>query len=174
MNLQRSDTPQARRSLNFSSSVESRTDDSERIIIELCREISDLRKEARGKSPAKERSRKRLAQYDQESSGPSSNAQTDVWAETPSPSEEAPRSAYQPGSVQGDQEKHKCSDGSISEHRDKGVLPPSVPKKKARRGEQRAVWKALDLVSLSPFFEEIECAELSEKFTAPCFEVYND
>ena len=43
----------ARRSLNFSSSVESQADDSERFIAKLCREISDLRKEARGKSLVK-------------------------------------------------------------------------------------------------------------------------
>uniref|UniRef100_A0A2N9ILA2 Uncharacterized protein n=1 Tax=Fagus sylvatica TaxID=28930 RepID=A0A2N9ILA2_FAGSY len=43
-------TPQrARRSLNFSSSAESRSDDSEKIIAELCWEISDLKKEARGR-----------------------------------------------------------------------------------------------------------------------------
>jgi hypothetical protein len=93
----------------------------------------------RGKSPAKERSRKRLTQYDQESSRPSLSAHTNVWAETPSPSEEASSSTYRLGSVRADREKPKCSDKSISEHHDKGVLPPSVPKKKARREEQGAI-----------------------------------
>ncbi len=54
----------ARRSLNFSSSVESRANDSERIIPELRQEISDLRKEARGKSPTKERLRRKPGKND--------------------------------------------------------------------------------------------------------------
>jgi hypothetical protein len=107
------------------------------------------------------------------SSGPSLSAHTDVWAKTPSPTEEVPNLAYPSGSVRAVKEKHKRSDENISERRDRGVLPPSVPKKKARRGEQGAVWKALDLVSSSPFFEEIERAELPEKFTAPHLGVYN-
>ena len=162
----------ARQSLNFSSSTESRADDSERIIAELRQKISNLRKEARDKSPTKERLRRRLGQNDRESSGPSSSAHTDVWAETPSPLEEVPRSAYRSGSVRVGREKHKRSDKSISEHRDSDVLPPSVPKKKTQRGEQGAIWKALDLVSSSPFSEEIERAELPERFTVPFLEVY--
>ena len=153
--------------------MESRANNSERIIAELRREISDLRKEAKGKSPVKERPRKGLVHYDQEDPASSLSTHTDVWAETPSPSEEIPRSAYRPGSVRADREKPKHSDRSISEHRDRGVLPPSVPKKKARQGEQGSVWKVLDLVSSSLFSEEIERAELPEKFTAPRFEVYD-
>uniref|UniRef100_A0A2N9GHT1 Integrase catalytic domain-containing protein n=1 Tax=Fagus sylvatica TaxID=28930 RepID=A0A2N9GHT1_FAGSY len=65
------------------------------------------------------------------------------------------------------------SDKGVSERRDKNALPPIVPKKKVRRGEQGAVWKALDLVSSSPFIEEIEQARLPERFTAPRLEVYN-
>jgi hypothetical protein len=61
----------------------------------------------------------------------------------------------------------------VSERRDRSALPPIVPKKKVRRGEQGAVWKALDLVSSSPFSEEIERARLPERFTAPQLEVYN-
>uniref|UniRef100_A0A2N9HIA7 RNase H type-1 domain-containing protein n=1 Tax=Fagus sylvatica TaxID=28930 RepID=A0A2N9HIA7_FAGSY len=49
----------------------------------------------------------------------------------------------------------------------------SERKKKVRRGEQEAVWKALDLVSSSPFSDEIERARLPERFTAPQLEVYN-
>uniref|UniRef100_A0A2N9I023 Uncharacterized protein n=1 Tax=Fagus sylvatica TaxID=28930 RepID=A0A2N9I023_FAGSY len=48
-----------------------------------------------------------------------------------------------------------------------------VPRKKVRRGEQGAVWKALDLISSSPFTDEIESAELPERFTAPRLETYN-
>ena len=72
-------TPQrAWRSLNFSSSAESRSDDSEKIIAELCWEINDLKKEARGRSLVKERPRKRLAHYDQKDPGSSSNAHTNI------------------------------------------------------------------------------------------------
>jgi hypothetical protein len=163
----------ARQSLNFASSAESRADNSERIIAELCREISDLRKEARGKSPAKERLRRKLGISDRESSGPSLSAHTEVWAKTPSPTEKAPSSTYPSGSVRIVKEKYKRSDRSISERCDRGVLPPSAPKKKARRGEQGAIWKALDLVSSSPFSKEIERAGLLERFIAPWFEVYN-
>ena len=75
--------------------------------------------------------------------------------ETPSLTEKVPSSAYPSGLVRDIKEKHKRSDRSISEHRDRDVLPPSALKKKTRRGEQGAVWKALDLVSSSPFSEEI-------------------
>ena len=34
--------------------------------------------------------------------------------------------------------------------------------------------EALDLISSSPFSREIEKAKLPERFTAPCFEAYND
>jgi hypothetical protein len=129
-------TPQrARRSLNFSSSVESRSDNSERIIAELRREISDLRKEAKGKSPAKERPRKGLLHYNQEDPASSLSAHTGVWAETPSPSKEIPCSASRSESVWVGREELKRSDKSISGYRDTCVLPLSVPRKKARRGE---------------------------------------
>ena len=132
-----------------------------------------MRKEARGKSPAKERPRRGLIHCNQEDPASSLSAHTDVWAETPSPSEEIPHSASQSESVHVGRKKLKRSNRGISEHRDTSILPPSIPRKKARREEQGAVWKALDLVSSSPFIEEIERAELPEKFTAPCFEVYN-
>ena len=61
----------------------------------------------------------------------------------------------------------------MSERRDRNILPPIIPKKKVRQGEQGAIWKALDLVSSSPFSEEIEQAKLSERFTTPQLEVYN-
>ena len=167
-------TPQrARRSLNFSSSVESRADDSKRIIAELRLEISDLRKEARGRSPAKVRPRRRLTQYDQEDPGPSSSAHINAWAETPLPSEETPRSSHRSGSVRANREKSKHSYKSISGHHDRGVLPPTIPRKTAWRGKQGAVWKVLDLVSSSPFSKKIERAKLLEKFMAPRFKVYD-
>jgi hypothetical protein len=132
-----------------------------------------LRKEARGRSPAKVRPRRRLTQYDQEDPGPSSSAHTDAWAETPLPSEETPRSSHRSGSVRANREKSKHSYKSISGHRDRGVLPPTIPRKTAWRGKQGAVWKVLDLVSSSPFSKEIERAKLLEKFMAPRFKVYD-
>uniref|UniRef100_A0A2N9F9V4 Reverse transcriptase domain-containing protein n=1 Tax=Fagus sylvatica TaxID=28930 RepID=A0A2N9F9V4_FAGSY len=46
-------------------------------------------------------------------------------------------------------------------------------RKTARPGGQHVVWKALDLVSSSPFSRQIERAELPERYTAPRFETYN-
>ena len=142
------------RSLNFSSSAESQAYDSERVIAELRREISDLRKEARGKSPAKERSRRKPGKNNRESSGQSLGAHTKAWEETPSRTEKVPSSAYPSSSVRVVKEKQKRSNEGVSERRDKDNLPLKIPKKKARQGEQGAVWKALDLVSSSPFSEE--------------------
>uniref|UniRef100_A0A2N9IJA4 Uncharacterized protein n=1 Tax=Fagus sylvatica TaxID=28930 RepID=A0A2N9IJA4_FAGSY len=141
-------------SLNFSSSAESQAYDSERVIAELRREISDLRKKARGKSPAKERPRRKPGKNNRESSGQSFSAHTEAWEETPSRTEKVPSSAYPSSSVRVVKEKQKRSNEGVSERRDKDNLPPKIPKKKARRGEQGAVWKALDLVSSSPFSEE--------------------
>uniref|UniRef100_A0A2N9FUK8 Retrotransposon gag domain-containing protein n=1 Tax=Fagus sylvatica TaxID=28930 RepID=A0A2N9FUK8_FAGSY len=56
-----SDRGNAQRSLKYSSTA-SRAEDSERIISELRREIRNLRQEARGRSPAKERPRNRMAE----------------------------------------------------------------------------------------------------------------
>ena len=46
-------------------------------------------------------------------------------------------------------------------------------RKTTRPGGHNAVWKALDLISFSPFSREIEKAKLPERYTAPRFEVYN-
>ena len=53
------DRGNARRSLKYSSTA-SQAEDSERIISQLCREICDLKLEARGRSLAKERPRNRV------------------------------------------------------------------------------------------------------------------
>uniref|UniRef100_A0A2N9FKE2 Uncharacterized protein n=1 Tax=Fagus sylvatica TaxID=28930 RepID=A0A2N9FKE2_FAGSY len=45
--------------------------------------------------------------------------------------------------------------------------------KTVRPKGQHAVWKALDLVSSSPFSRQIEKAEFPERYTAPRFEIYN-
>uniref|UniRef100_A0A2N9EE12 Reverse transcriptase domain-containing protein n=1 Tax=Fagus sylvatica TaxID=28930 RepID=A0A2N9EE12_FAGSY len=46
-------------------------------------------------------------------------------------------------------------------------------RKTTRPEEQNVVWRALDLVSSSPFSREIEKAQLPERYTAPRFEAYN-
>jgi hypothetical protein len=120
----------ARRTLNFPSSSGSRTQDSESIIAELCREISDLKKEARGKSPAKERPRKRHGKGDRENSEASLNARTEVWAETPSPTKKAPSSIHPSGTVQIAKEKSKHPNMSLSQRLGGNALPPKVQKKK--------------------------------------------
>ena len=64
------------------------------------------------------------------------------------------------------------SSRSTSRRRNKSPQHQGTSRKIARRGEQGAVWKALDLVSSSPFSEEIERAELPKRFTTPWFEAY--
>lgn len=144
----------------------SRVDDSKRVISKLCREISDLRKEARDRSPTKERPRK----------GPkpslSPSTHIEAWAETPFPSQETFYSAHRSKSLHTPEERAEHSSWSTNRHCDKNVRPLSAPKKAARRGEQGVLWKALDLVSLSPFSEEIERVELLKRFTAPRFRAY--
>jgi hypothetical protein len=51
-----------RHTLCFSSSIGSRSEDSERMISDLCREVHDLRQEARDRSPARERPRHKVTQ----------------------------------------------------------------------------------------------------------------
>uniref|UniRef100_A0A2N9F856 Retrotransposon gag domain-containing protein n=1 Tax=Fagus sylvatica TaxID=28930 RepID=A0A2N9F856_FAGSY len=46
-------------------------------------------------------------------------------------------------------------------------------RKTTRPGGQNAVWRALDLVSSSPFSREIEKAKLPKRYTALRFETYN-
>jgi hypothetical protein len=65
------------------------------------------------------------------------------------------------------------SSRSTSRRRDKSPRHQGTSRKIAQRGEQGAMWKALDLVSSSPFSEEIERAELLKRFTAPWFEAYH-
>uniref|UniRef100_A0A2N9IJS0 Uncharacterized protein n=1 Tax=Fagus sylvatica TaxID=28930 RepID=A0A2N9IJS0_FAGSY len=70
-------------------------------------------------------------------------------------------------------ERSEASSNPPSQHPGGGVLPPKIPKRKAKRGGQGAVWKALDQISSSPFSDEIECAKLPPRYTAPGFEMYN-
>uniref|UniRef100_A0A2N9FCE9 Uncharacterized protein n=1 Tax=Fagus sylvatica TaxID=28930 RepID=A0A2N9FCE9_FAGSY len=165
--------PRARTSIIRSPSAESQADDSERVIAALRQEVSALKKAAQDMSTAKERPRKNFHKSEQGKSGASHSAHHEGWAESPSLKEKAVSLAKTSISVRETRREDGRSDKGISERHDRSVLPPPVPKKKVRRGEQGVVWKALDLISSSPFSNAIEQAELPERFTAPRLEIYN-
>uniref|UniRef100_A0A2N9GYD0 Reverse transcriptase domain-containing protein n=1 Tax=Fagus sylvatica TaxID=28930 RepID=A0A2N9GYD0_FAGSY len=147
---------------NAPSSLGSRTQDSQSIIAGLHRQISNLKKQVRDKTPAKERPRRGREKDDRENSEASSNAHIEVGAEIPSPTKKIPGSIHS-----------KRPSKSPSQHLGGDALPPKVPKRRGNRGEQGAVWKALDQISSSPFSKEIERAQLPPRYTTPGFEVYN-
>jgi hypothetical protein len=163
------------RTLNYSTTVESRVEDSARIISELHREINDLRKEAWNRSLAKERPRNRvnLSQRKAPRYMPPTGPSTHVWAESASAQGEMASSIFQPCSSRSS-ESHKRSHLNQPLHRDNSprMKKPST-RKIVQTGEQHAVWKALDLVSSSLFSREIKRAVLPERFTAPRFKAYN-
>jgi hypothetical protein len=163
--------PQVQRSLIQSPSAASRADDSERVIAALRQEVDSLKKAARDMSTAKDRLRKNFHKNEQGEA--SRSAHHEGWAESPSVKEKAISSAETSVTLREMRRKDGRPDKKVDEPRNKSSLPPTVPRKKVRHGEQRAVWKALDLISSSPFTDEIESAELSERFTAPRLETYN-
>uniref|UniRef100_A0A2N9ERL9 Uncharacterized protein n=1 Tax=Fagus sylvatica TaxID=28930 RepID=A0A2N9ERL9_FAGSY len=167
--------PQIQRSLVQSPSAASRADDSERVIAALRQEVDSLKKAARDMSIAKQRLRKNF--HKDEQGEASRSAHHEGWAESPSVKEKAVSSAETSATLREMRRKDGRPDKQVdephNEPRNKGFLPPTVPRKKVRRGEQGAVWKALDLISSSPFTDEIESAELPERFTAPRLETYN-
>jgi hypothetical protein len=110
----------------------------------------------------KERPRKGREKNNQENSEAFSNAHPDSEAEIPSPTKKDPGSIHS-----------KPPSKGPSQHPRRDALPPKVPKRRGNRGEQGAVWKALDQISSSPFSEEIEHAKLPPRYTAPGFEMYN-
>jgi hypothetical protein len=147
---------------NAPSSSGSRTQDSQSIIAGLHRQISNLKKQVRDKTPAKERPRRGREKDDRENSEASSNAHIEVGAEIPSPTKKILGSIHP-----------KRPSKSPSQHLGGDALPPKVPKRRGNRGEQGAVWKALDQISSLPFSKEIERVQLPPRYTAPGFEVYN-
>ena len=165
--------PRAQKSLIRSPFAESRADDSERVIAALRQEVDALKKVARDMSTAKDRPRKNFHKSEQGKSGASRSAHHEDWAESPSIKEKVISSAETSVTVRETRRKDGRSGKDVGGPRDRSFLPPIVPKKKVRRGEQGAVWKALDLISSSPFSDAIESAELPERFTAPRLEVYN-
>uniref|UniRef100_A0A2N9FR62 Uncharacterized protein n=1 Tax=Fagus sylvatica TaxID=28930 RepID=A0A2N9FR62_FAGSY len=145
-----------------SSSSRSPTQDSQSIIADLQRQISDLKRQVRDKTPVKEKLRRGCEENNRENSEAFSNAHSESKAEIPS------RTKKNPGSVHS-----KPPSKGPSQHPGGDALPPRPPKKRGNRGEQGAVWKALDQISSSPFSEEIERAKLPPRYTAPAFEMYN-
>uniref|UniRef100_A0A2N9ERE2 Uncharacterized protein n=1 Tax=Fagus sylvatica TaxID=28930 RepID=A0A2N9ERE2_FAGSY len=122
----------------------------ERMISDLCREVHDLRQEARDRSPARERPRHKVTQSKRNMIGfPASHSPELHGSRESSPSLNPYHEAHNP--------------------RRKEYAPHKI----ARTGEQNAVWKELDLVSSSPYLERIDRAELPERFTAPWFDVYD-
>uniref|UniRef100_A0A2N9G8J0 RNA-directed DNA polymerase n=1 Tax=Fagus sylvatica TaxID=28930 RepID=A0A2N9G8J0_FAGSY len=140
--------------------------------IERCvQEVDSLKKAARDMSTAKERLRKNF--HKDEQGEASRSAHHEGWAESPSVKEKAISSAETSATLREMRRKDGRPDKKVDEPRNKSSLPPTVPRKKVRREEQGAVWKALDLISSSPFTDEIESVELPERFTAPRLETYN-
>uniref|UniRef100_A0A2N9FX44 Integrase catalytic domain-containing protein n=1 Tax=Fagus sylvatica TaxID=28930 RepID=A0A2N9FX44_FAGSY len=166
--------PRAQRSLIRSPSAESRADDSERVIAALRQEVDALKKAAQRTCPQQKIGRGKISiRVNKENSGASRSAHYEDWAESPSIKEKAISSAETSVTVREMRRKDGRSDKDVGGPHDRSSLPPIVPKKKLRRGEQGAVWKALDLISSSPFTDAIESAELPERFTAPRLEIYN-
>ncbi len=126
------------------------------MIAALRQEVSALKKAAQDMSTAKERPRKNFHRTEQGKSGASRSAHHEDWAESPSLKEKAITSAETSVTVRETKKKDGRLDKGMSERRDRSVLPPLVSKKKVRRGEQGVVWKALDLISSSPFSDAIE------------------
>uniref|UniRef100_A0A2N9FTJ7 Uncharacterized protein n=1 Tax=Fagus sylvatica TaxID=28930 RepID=A0A2N9FTJ7_FAGSY len=124
-------------------------------------EVDSLKKAARDMSTAKERLRKNFHKNEQGEA--SRSAHHEGWAESPSVKEKAISSAETSVTLREMRRKDGRPDKKVDEPRNKSSLPPTVPRKKVRRGEQGAVWKALDLISSSPFTDEIESAELPER-----------
>jgi hypothetical protein len=79
---------------NAPSSSGSRTQDSQSIIAGLHRQISNLKKQVRDKTPAKERPRRGHEKNDRENSEASSNAHLGVGAEILSPTKKIPGSIH--------------------------------------------------------------------------------
>ncbi len=135
-----------RRILNYPSTG-SQAEDSERIISELCREIHDLRQEARNRSLAKERPRNRVnvsKRNNPEYSSWSLNSRSENYAET-SCSQFESRSLT-PRAVS----KQPLKSGGHSRSRPplhRGGRGPRTEEHVSRKtvcpGEQHAVWKLL-------------------------------
>ncbi|GMY35039.1 hypothetical protein FCV25MIE_30281 [Fagus crenata] len=110
------------RTLDYSPSVSSRADESEKVISELRRKINDLKKEARNQSPVRERVRRRITHSTLKSPRPSPSLSscTEVRTETPSPlpatSSLVPKSKSQRAS---EERVKDCNTKSLGRHRER-------------------------------------------------------
>ena len=157
------------RSIKYTSRT-SQTEDSQRVITNLHQEVSDLKREARGRTPIKEKPRNRVnaskrgnPEYSNyEESPDTSGSQSESRSPTPQMVHRKPRN---------------MGESSRSRPPLYGRKNPQAKKHSSRKTprpkEQNVVWRALDLVSSSPFSREIEKARLPERFMAPRFETYN-
>ena len=146
------------------------TVDSQKLISELRREISDLKREARGRTPAQDMPRNKVNaskrghpedfEYAELSVTPGS--QLDSGSLTPQTVHKKPLILGQ--SSRSRPPLHGGTSHPTKEHSAKNATRPEG---------QNAVWRAFDLISSSPFSKEIEKAQLPERYTAPRFEIYN-
>uniref|UniRef100_A0A2N9HX24 Integrase catalytic domain-containing protein n=1 Tax=Fagus sylvatica TaxID=28930 RepID=A0A2N9HX24_FAGSY len=151
------------------------------IIAELRKEIQTLKQEAQGRKdkdqiPTKPRPTKRThasQREDKDRPTRSRGSQHKELSETSSSQSES-RSPTPPKIP-----KKSLNKGEPSRSRPPPYGGKSSPTKKhpsrrtARPGRQSAVWKALDLISSSPFSREIEKAKMPERFPVPRLEIYN-
>uniref|UniRef100_A0A2N9FQQ7 Uncharacterized protein n=1 Tax=Fagus sylvatica TaxID=28930 RepID=A0A2N9FQQ7_FAGSY len=170
----------ARRSLVYSTKS-SQTQDSQELIAELRKEIQTLKQEAQGRKdnnqiPTKPRPTKRThasQRENKDSPARSRGSKDEEFSETSSSQSES-RSPTPPKIP-----KKSLNKGEPSRSRPPPYGGKSSPTRKhpsrrtARPGRQSAVWKALDLISSSPFSREIEKAKMPERFPVPRFEIYN-
>uniref|UniRef100_A0A2N9INS9 Uncharacterized protein n=1 Tax=Fagus sylvatica TaxID=28930 RepID=A0A2N9INS9_FAGSY len=157
------------RGLKYTSGT-SQTEDSQRIIANLRQEVSDLKREARGRTPIKEKSRNRVnaskRRYPEYSNYKESPDTSGSWSDS---SSSTPQKICRKPRSLGESSRSRPPLYGRKNPQAKRQWSTKTP----RPEEQNAVWRALDLVSSSPFSREIEKARLPERFTAPRFETYN-
>jgi hypothetical protein len=129
------------RTLNYSTTVELRAEDSARIISELCREIDDLRREARDRSPAKERPRNRvnLSQRKAPRYVPPIGPSTHVWAESASAHGETASSIPWPCSSHCSESHKRTHPYQLLHIDNKSWMKKPSAQKTVRTGEQYVV-----------------------------------
>uniref|UniRef100_A0A2N9FA17 Uncharacterized protein n=1 Tax=Fagus sylvatica TaxID=28930 RepID=A0A2N9FA17_FAGSY len=157
------------RGLKYTSGT-SQTEDSQRIIANLRQEVSDLKREARGWTPIKEKPRNRVNAskrgYPEYSNYKESPDTSSSWSDS---SSSTPQEIHRKSRSLGESSRFRLPLYGRKNPQSKKQLSTKTP----RPEEQNAVWRALDLVSSSPFSREIEKARLPKRFTAPRFETYN-
>ena len=169
-----------RRSLVYSTKS-SQTQDSQEIIAELRREIQNLKQEAQGRKdnnqvPTKPRPTKRTHASQREGKNrpvQSHGSQQEELSETsssqsesrsPTPPKIPEKSPYRGETSRSRPPLYGGKSSPIKRH---------LSRRTTRPGRQSAVWKALDLISSSPFSKKIEKAKMPERFPVPRFEIYN-